>query len=214
MAKLRKLMPKKDFHPLPVVPGVGALAITAFNYRDTDIRPYNEISIAVLMSYKNVPVVPIAGIAESLLRNEFHAYIHHLPVTTEIALEGGVKIYNLPKFLAEIVYEDRDDHVYVELREDGKLILSLKGKKLKTGGERKFKFVIYPVKEDRAQTANCVFRAEEFAMSFMPNCVEIELGKEHPIGRELDGLILLKKAFFYMYVPNFQAILYGPTVLE
>ena len=214
LCKLRRILPKKDFHPLPVVPGVGALAITAFEYRDTDIRPYNEISISILISYRKRAILPMAGLLESLARNEIHTYIHHLPVTTAVALNGGVQVYNYPKFLSEIPYEDRGDHIYTALREKGEPILEMRARKLPVEGERLLRFVTYPVKSGRAQEANVLFHAKKIATSFNPGCVEIQFGKNHPIGRELEDLILWKKAIYYMYVPESQAILYGPSFLE
>lgn len=213
LGKLRKILPKKDYHPVPVLPGVGAVAITCFEYRDTDIRPYNEISISVLMSYKKSPGLPAAGVVKSLMRNEFHTYIHHLPVTTQVALDGGVDVYNFPKFLAEINFEYTDDAIRCELLEKGEHILTLTGKKLKTGKGKTLHFCTYPVKEDRAQMADVLLRAKEMAMSFNPNAADLELG-DHPIGKELKDLLLMKKPITYMYMPDFQAILYGPSVLE
>lgn len=213
LGKLRKILPKPDYHAVPVLPGVGAVAITCFEYRDTDIRPYNEISISVLMSYRRSSSLPAVGVVKSLMRNEFHTYIHHLPVTTRVALDGGVDVYNYPKFLSEINFEYTDETIRCELLENGEFIFAITAKKLKTGRGKTYHFCTYPVKEDRAQMADVLFRAREQAMSYNPNSCDLELG-DHPIGQELKDLLLLKKPISYMYFPDFQAILYGPSLLE
>ncbi len=212
--KLRKILPKKDYRPLLLAPGVGAIAITALTYRDTDIRPYNELSIAVLMSYQRAITLPLVGVLNALRRKEFHVHVHHLPVTTKLALDAGVEVYNYPKFLSEITYEERDGQVHVGLLEDGQSILSMKSKILNASRQQTTRFITYPVKEDRAQTANLLFSARKIGTSFSPGAVELELGKDHAIGLELKDLLITRRPVYYMYVPDFQSILYPPTLLE
>ncbi|MEW5944908.1 MAG: acetoacetate decarboxylase family protein [bacterium] len=214
MSGLRRIMPGREFHPLPVLPGVGALAVTAFNYRDTDIGPYNEVSISVPISYGAPPLLPAAGLLAALRRGEFHVYIHHLPVTTKIALDGGVIVYNYPKFLSEIAFEEAGDHVFVKLEQEGRFILSMKVGKLPAGAGRRFRFLTYPVKEGRAQVAPVLFNAGRMGVSFSGGAAELELGGEHPVAVETKKLLLRRRPLQVQYVPEFQAILYGPALLE
>lgn len=214
LSKLRKIMPKKEYYPLPILPGIGLLAITTFEYRDTDIRPYNELSISIPMSYKSRPIIPAVRMLSSLSKNEFHVYIHHLPVTTKIAFDGGVVVYNYPKFIAQIDFEEKDDGVYVKLIDKGNLILSMNGKKIKADKSQKMRYVTYPVKDGNAQHADVLVNAINFGLSFNPSHLSLELGKEHPIAKELQDLIIYKKPIQYQYIPKFQAILYGPSRLE
>ena len=71
------------------------------------------------------------------------------------------------------------------------------------------------------ELANLIWCAKESALKVLrtglrrdTRSVEVELGTSHPIGRELDDLLLVKRSIHYMYVPDFQAILYGPSFLE
>ena len=45
--KLKKLLPHANFKPIEILPGTGMLIITAFEYLDTSIGPYNEVSVSI-----------------------------------------------------------------------------------------------------------------------------------------------------------------------
>lgn len=214
VSKLRKIMPSKNYYPLTVLPGVGLIAITAFEYRDTDIKPYNELSISIPMSYKSRPFIPATKMLSSLFKDEFHVYIHKLPVTTKLALDGGVILYNFPKFLAQINFEQKGDEVSVKLMEKDSFILSMKAQKIKTDKSKKMRYVTYPVKDGNPQHADILINAINFGISYNPTLLSLELGNEHPIAKELNEIIIYKKAIQYQYIPSFQAILYGPSRLE
>jgi len=211
---LRRFMPKKEYHPLTILPGVGTIAITCFEYRDTDIRPYNEISISIPMSYKCRSWIPGVKMLAGLRRNEFHVYIHHLPVTTEIALNGGVIVYNYPKFLSTIDFEHSDRMITVTLAEKGETILKIHAEKIPTGMSKVFRYVTYPVKDDRAQHADILLNAKKFGQTFNPKYLRLELGDTHRISKELKEAIIWNKPLLYQHMPEFQSILYGPCRLE
>jgi hypothetical protein len=214
MSALKRFMPKPSFHPCSVFPGVGAIAITCFQYRDTDIRPYNEISISIPMTYKCCSCVPGAALISALRRNEFHVFVHHLPVTTKIALDGGVVVYNFPKFLSTIEFEEKDGQTIVTLAENGELILRMAAVKIPTPTSKVFRYVTYPVKEGFAQHTDVLMNAKKFGQTFNPNHMRIELGERHTIAKELGGTLLWRRPILYQYAPECQAILYGPNRLE
>lgn len=211
---LRKFLPKKEYFPATVLPGVGAIAFTCFEYRDTDIRPYNELSISIPMTYRSRCYIPGASMLSGLLRNEFHVYIHHLPVTTKIALDGGVLVYNYPKFLSTIEFEDKGDDLIVTLAENSELILRITAKKIPAEQTKKFHYVTYPVKDDCAQHADILLYAKKFGQTFNPGSMRIELGEKHAIAKELQGALIGRRPMMYQYMPLFQSILYGPNRLE
>jgi len=211
---LRKFLPKREYHPLPLFPGLGAIAITCFLYRDTDIRPYNEISISIPISYKRRPCIPGLGLLRSMLTREFHVYIHHLPVTTEIALKGGVWVYNYPKFMSTIDFEIRESDVAVALREGEELIFRMTAPKIPAYQTGRLRYVTYPVKDNCAQHADVLVNARRFGEAILPKGIELEIGQSHPIGRELESAIVWRRSILYQYMPEFQSILYGPSRLE
>jgi hypothetical protein len=214
MSVLKRLMPKKTFHPCPVLPGIGAIAITCFEYHDTDIRPYNEISISIPITYRHRSWVPGMALLSALRENEFHVYVHRLPVTTKLALDGGVVVYNFPKFLTTIEFEDKDGQTVVTLAEGGDLILRMTAAKIPAPASKTLRYVTYPVKDDRAQHTDVLMNAKHFGRSINPRHVHLELGEHHAVARELRGTLLWRRPILYQYLPECQAILYPPNLLE
>lgn len=214
MSALKQFMPEKPFFPCPVFPGVGVIAITCFQYRDTDIRPYNEISVSIPMTYRHRSFLPGAALISALRDDEFHTYVHRLPVTTKIALDGGVIVYNFPKFLSSIDFEEEDGRMVVTLKENGELIFKMTAAKIAAPTSKTVRYVTYPVKNNCAQNTNVLINAKKFGMSLNPKSVQLELGENHAIANELNGALLWRRPILYQYLPECQAILYPPNRLE
>ncbi len=133
LGALRRLMPDPRFCPARLAPGLGAVAITCFEYRDTDIGPYNELAISVLLNEPwFLPNLPGLALISSLRRRQLHAWVHHLPVTTEIARAGGVDFYNYPKFIAGIDFQESGGRRVCRLSEGAEHILTLSGERIAT----------------------------------------------------------------------------------
>lgn len=123
--KLKKLLPHLNFKPIEIFPGIGMVNIVAFEYRDTSIGSYNEIALSVPVKFPPRFVFPGLSAISMMRKKCFSTYIHHLPVTTEIARKGGVHFYNYPKFLSEITFQDQDEKLVVTLKEEDELILKM-----------------------------------------------------------------------------------------
>ncbi|MEM4447378.1 MAG: acetoacetate decarboxylase family protein [Candidatus Jordarchaeales archaeon] len=206
-SRLRSVLPEV-YEPATIVPGVGLVAISAFNYRNTDIEPYNELAVAIILKQ------PYAGgVLSQLRKRAFHVYIHYLPVDTEIALRGGVDYYNYPKFMAEFEWIDRDGEVACRLSEKGEHILTVSGKKVRAEKSRIMRFYTYLFMDKQPQWTEFRVNAEQHAVSWMPGKAKLELG-EHPVAKELKRLLLSTRPLMYMYLPKMQAILYGPMALS
>jgi len=83
-----------------------------FEYRNSTIGPYNEVALAT-MSYPEKgkkPVLPITNFLKKGRNWRIAAYIHHLPVSTELACAAGREIWSLPKFVAHIPFELNKSH--------------------------------------------------------------------------------------------------------
>ncbi len=206
-SRLRRVLPDV-YEPATLFPGVGLVAISAFNYHNTDIEPYNELAVAVILKSTQA-----GGVMSQLRRGAFHVYIHYLPVDTEIALRGGVDYYNYPKFMAEFEWIDKDREVACKLSEKGEHILTLYGKKIRTKKSQIIKFYTYLYMDKQPQWTEFRVNAEQYGRSWMPGKVKLELGN-HPIARELKGLLISTRPLMYMYLPKMQAILYGPMALS
>ena len=206
---LKKLLPHANFKPIEIWPGTGMLGITAFEYSDTSIGPYNEIAIAVPVKFPPGFVFPGLSAIASMRKNFFSVYIHHLPVTTEIALRGGIHFWNYPKFLAEITFQDRGQNLEVTLKEKDELILKMLGKKPPLKKSGRLEFHTYSIKENIVMHGLVEGWAPRLGMVLMGNIAELEIG-EHRIGKELAELNLSKTGKSGLYGEGVMTKLYNP----
>ncbi|MHB8896219.1 MAG: acetoacetate decarboxylase family protein [Candidatus Geothermincolia bacterium] len=211
---LRRIMPDRRYVPAQILPGVGAVHLTAFEYFDTDIDPYNEFAIGVLLNSRQFLQIPGYNMLRQLLQNSFCTYIHHLPVNSELALRGGIEIYNYPKFMASIDFEETEDRLTCELAAEGELICRVRGKKIPAKMSAVQKFFCNLYQFDQPQGAEFKVNAKKFGMAIGPGNAELVVGPAHPVGRELRSLLLSTTPLMYIYQPSIQAILYGPEHLS
>jgi len=211
---LRRIMPDRRLVPAQMLPGVGAIHLTAFEYYDTDIEPYNEFAVGVLLNSQQFLQIPGYNMLRQLLQNSFCTYIYHLPVTTEIALRGGIDLYNYPKFMASIDFEDTEEWVTCELAADDDLICRLRGRKIDANRSAVQKYFCSLYQFQQPQGAEFKVNARKLAMAMGPGNAELVVGPSHPVGRELKSLLLSTTPLMYIYQPSIQAILYGPEHLS
>jgi hypothetical protein len=204
---VRKLLPLKAMHPVEIFPGRCLAAFTAFEYRETDIDPYNEFSIAFLVRYGKRPI-PFLTAAQQTARRCFSAYVWQLPVTTEIARAGGVEMYGYPKFIADIHFERSEGFLHCDLAEGGKQILRLSGKQLPTAAGNAMRYMTYSVSDGIPLATNVFVNPLEIGETRDKYAATLEIGTDHPIGRLLKRIGLSAMPFQYQYSPLNQAILF------
>lgn len=193
--KLRKYIDKR-IKISELLPGITLLGVVCFEYRKTDIGPYNEIGITV----------PYSGnIISSFISGRFEVHVWHLPVTTEIAYVAGVQIYNYPKFVADIKFSEN----HFSLSADGKEIFNVKtSAKIKIPG-RKFQFITYQIKDDVLLQTKVDALGKDIYIGFMSS--EIYPNTETEIGRELQDVLISRKSLISMNIKDLKAILYLPS---
>ncbi|HPE08009.1 MAG TPA: acetoacetate decarboxylase family protein, partial [Smithellaceae bacterium] len=209
--QVRKLLPLSVMHPVEAWPGRALVAFTAFEYRKTDIDPYNEFSISFPITYEKTSLAGITMIY-MMLKRYFTAYVWQLPVTTERARRGGVDMFGYPKFIADISFSREKDALACTLSESGKEILVLKGQKLQTVPEKVNRFKTYSIKDGVPLVANIYMNPVEFGKSMSGKSAQLSLGN-HDIAKKLRDINLSPKPIFFEYMPVMEAILYGPRNL-
>ena len=200
---IKAILPSRRMKPYRITPWHGAISITAYEYRECDIEPYNKVSIGVPVtideetpmftgSLRRMPKVPMS-------------YSHHLPVTTEIAREVGAEFAGYPKFIADIEFVEEGNWLICELKVDGQNVLTLRGRKLDL--KRFPRYRVSPITYRRGYILRSDFVISERDMgnSKSGKYVRIELG-EHRIAGELKEL-KLGKVLGYGYCPQAQGIL-------
>ena len=208
-SRLNKLFPHPNFKPIEMWPGTGMLGITAFEYRDTSIGPYNEIAITIPVKFPPGFVFPGIAAISMMRRNVFPVYIHYLPVTTEIALKVGIYFWNYPKFLADITFQDQGEYLNVSLKENNRLILKMSAKKLAAKQSGRPQFHTYSLKDNIVMHALVDGWAPRLGTIMMGNVARLELG-EHRISEELASLNLSKTAHSGQYTEEMMTKLHDP----
>lgn len=199
---LQKLLPTSTLEPLRLWPGRALLAFTAFQYRVTDIDPYNEFAISVITRRPGSRTPGPLSIMASQLRRTNWAFVWQLPVTTELACHGGKAGYNYPKYVTELPWEQRDGWVHAEIRNGAETELTMRGKVLPT---RRGKRVVnhgMSFKDGEVLDVPVQLNPREAATSYSSSSCELELGTG-PIAETLRTLDL-GRLVMYDYVPSAQ----------
>ncbi|MEZ4588378.1 MAG: acetoacetate decarboxylase family protein [Gemmatimonadales bacterium] len=215
LSSLRRLLPDPRFVPARLAPGLGAVAVSCFEYRDTDIGPYNELAIAIILKDPRfVSNPPGRALLAGLRDKQLHAWVQHLPVTTEIARAGGVELYGYPKFIGAIEFEERSGRRRCRLGEGDEHILSLNGPLIPAGGQGETQIFSHLWMSRQPQSAEFKLNVLAGGRALRPGMARLNLGDRHPIARELDGLLVSRHAIHYELLANFEGILYGPDRLS
>lgn len=200
---LRKILPSDRMHPFRITPWHGLVTISAYEYRDSDLGSYNEVSISIPFILDRVSPV-LTGILRKLPEVPM-AYIYRLPVTTEIARLTGVEGANYPKFLAGISFDSRDQWINCKAEAEGKtiLIVSVRKTQLKSFPRAN----VFPVTlwKDRLLRSEFNLCECESGLSKSSSDIRLELG-DHPVGLELKALNP-GRILFYQYSPACKALL-------
>jgi hypothetical protein len=214
LGALRRLMPDPRIAPARLAPGLGAVGIMCFEYRDTDIGPYNELAISVALNEPwFLPNLPGRAMLAGLRRRQLHGWVHHLPVTTEIARVAGVELYNYPKFIGGIDFEQTGSQRVCRLSGGRENILTLTSERIATPRSERFQLFSHLWMDRQPQSSEFKINAIEMGSSARPSAARLELGDNHPIAKELAQLLVSRRPIQYQYVPRFEGILYGPEHL-
>jgi len=207
LERIRELLPSHRLYPLRLTPRSGVTVIVAYEYRDTDIGPYNEVAIGFPVTVdRNSPVLT------ELRRFQTQGgsvFIWQLPVTTAIARDLGVEAAGYPKFLADIEMGDEAGLATCRLAEEGRHILTLRlrHRKPRRRSERTRMWPV-TVKGDRLLRGPAVNNIPQAAVAFHGRGVELELG-DHPLADQLRRLEM-GRATMASYAPANQTILSPP----
>lgn len=119
-----KLLPGNEVHPLRLWGNKAALFITVIDYRETDIGPYIEFSIAIPCTHGAKP----APVGLPLLFQKHYGlgqYVVDLPVSTEVSVKGGKGIWGMPKHQANLDFRITEQTVSSQYDKDGQLAVRI-----------------------------------------------------------------------------------------
>jgi hypothetical protein len=201
--RVKTILPSKRMKPYRITPWQTSISITAYQYRKSDLGPYNEVSMGVPItldtetplftgSLLRVPEMPLI-------------YIHKLPVTTEIAREVGAEFAGYPKFIADIEFVENENWITCDLKADNQKVLTFSGRKLVTKNYSRFCSSPITYRRGYILRSEFIISEREMGNSKIKDDMKLEWG-EHQIAKELSNLEL-GKMLGYGYCPHTQGIL-------
>ena len=208
MDAVKKILPSKRMHPFRLTPWHCIVTITVSENKDSDIGPYNAVSIGVpFILDRDSPI--LTGILRPPPEVPM-IYLLHLLVTTEIARDTGVESANFPEFLADINFKSDDRWVNCKVDAEGKNILSVSARKMNLSPVPRQR--VYPItlQHDRLLRSELNYSKGKAGISKKQSDIRLEFG-EHPIGLKLKEL-KLGRVLQYQYYPTGQAV--HSTVIE
>ncbi|MBK5230455.1 MAG: acetoacetate decarboxylase family protein [Thermoleophilia bacterium] len=211
LGALRKFLPDRRLSPARLAPGVGAISVTCFEYCDSDVGTYNELAIGIPLNFPafraNLPGRAMLG---GVLSGQLDAYVHHLPVTTELALKAGRELWNYPKFVASIDYT-QDEHTRTcRLAEGAEHILTMRAPRIRSNRTEQQQLFTHVYQDGQPQRGEFKLLARNSGQTIKPGAAELEIGDRHPIAAELRGALLSNKSLAASYTPKIEGILFGP----
>ena len=201
--KVKALLPSNRMIPYRVSPWHTLVSITVYEYRDCDIGPYNEVSFSIPFTLDRASPL-LTGILRKAPQVPM-VYIHHLPVTTEIARDAGVEFAGYPKFVADIRFEEEGDWVHCSATEGGREILTLSGRKLPLALTPRSRVHPTNCRGERLLRCELILSERQAGASRDAADVRLELGN-HPMAQDLRDLEL-GRLLAYQFCPQQQAIL-------
>lgn len=208
---LRSMLPDRRLSPARLAPGIGAIAVTCFEYRDTDVGSYNELAIGIVLNHPRHRInAPGKSMLGGLMRGQLDAFVHHLPVTTDLALVAGRELWNYPKFIASIDFEEDAETRTCRLAEDGEHILTLRMPKLVGASDQQIQLFTHIYQDGQPQRGEFKLLAHDYGWSLKPGAAQIELGRSHPIAGELSSALVTTKSLAASRTPQIEGILFGP----
>lgn len=215
---IRAALPDRRCRPLQIFPGIGLVAIHCLEYKSSDIGPYNEVSLSIPIYKPGLRLLPPQlAAARALLTGSYHACVQELPVSTEVALAGGVDYFNFPKYLADISFRETATHRVATVRDKKNfdLIAEFSGRKIEVKKSKKELDVMtvntYPKKDGVLLHSKMALNRKESAMAPpLGNC-SLRLGR-HPRAEPFKNL-KIQWPLHYLFAPRCQAILFMPKAL-
>jgi len=118
------LLPGNEVHPLRLWGNKGVLFVTVIDYRDTDIGPYIEFSIAIACTHGRKPAPPLLPL---LFQKHYGLgqYVVDLPVSSEISVKGGKGIWGMPKHQANLDFRISKQTISSQYELDGQLAVRI-----------------------------------------------------------------------------------------
>ncbi|MCX7619765.1 MAG: acetoacetate decarboxylase family protein [Acidimicrobiales bacterium] len=189
--------------------GKAVCSLSAVQYLDNDLGPYNEIAVAFVVRPHDLPA---DAKPPSFLTGKVATFIHRLPVNQQFTCQAGRGIWGFPKWVTDITYNDHGRHTDAVLLDDDQFVLALVARR---------GFIPLPSRHTEMSCyswCDGVLRRTPWTTrnryaTAMPGGAQLELGTRHPMAIELRSLGLPKRAVMTMTTGIMQASFGPPEIV-
>lgn len=189
--------------------GQATVSLSAVQYADNDLGPYNEIAVAVVVRPHDLPA---GAKPPSAFGGEVTTYIHRLPVNQAFTRAAGRGIWGFPKWITDITYRREGPVTHAVLVDDGELVLGLR---VRRGPiplpARDLHMSCYSYNDGVLRRTPWVTRNR--AMRGGIGGTTLTLGSVHPMALELRALGLPGRAVFAMTTSVLTATFGAPEIV-
>lgn len=117
-AALTEIEGFENFKPLELIPGTSLLAISVFDFYQSPVGPYKELTLSVpVASNKDRFVTPVISLLSKMITRKLNYYVVLIAESTDIAIKHGTVINGYPHYMLPIEIEtqskDYYDHILV-----------------------------------------------------------------------------------------------------
>jgi hypothetical protein len=142
--------------PLEILPGKSLLCITIFDFANTPVGPFTELTFSIAASYNPLFRVPLLSIPTSMLLGKFGFFVVSIAQSTDIAIEHGNLITGYPHYKKTIAVELKrlNSSIHVIAQCDKQEILQLYIEKPAKEKIKRESHMTYLIKDNR------IFRIE------------------------------------------------------
>jgi len=148
--KISRVLPTKRFRPVEILPSISLVSLVGLCHHDTSIGPFDELDIGIPVFFDTKFVFPFFSALTYSKNVNFGTYMYRLFVSDEKALTAGIKVWNYPKVIADISFEDTPLYRIMKVSKDAKKIIKFTiAKKVKPKEEYSAVFNIFSIKDNR-----------------------------------------------------------------
>lgn len=209
-SRIKSVLPTTRFKPVEILPSLSLVSIIGLRHIDTSIGPFNELDIGIPVFFDSNLVIPFYSALKYHSNPNFGTYMLKLYVSDKKALTAGIKVWNYPKVIADIIFEENESHKTMIISKDNNKILTLKAinKGILTEKYNAI-FNIFSIKDNMILKSPVNWRGERFSKRFK-NIISFDLG-DSEFSKELKSLNLMNYCVEGSIYPELQYILNVPT---
>lgn len=172
---ITKLLPTPRFKPVEIFPSRALVSLVGLRHYDTSIGPFDELDIGILVMLDAMPV-PFFSALSYDKNSRCGTYMYRLFVSDEKALAAGIKVWNYPKVIADIKFNETPTRHTMEISEGGKIIITLAvSKNIKQSHDYNTVFHIYSIKDNKILKAPVDWKGQRY-LSRSAHFVSFEIG--------------------------------------